>query len=111
MEDVANSSSPNAGGPCTCNICLLHPHLKEALRRMQPPELRLYSRTELLELLEKDIANACDEQQKQVVSFTPLKLTVHLRYLCRQDVQVRVWRSSIRKSKSSSSTVFYSAWL
>ncbi|CDI76933.1 hypothetical protein, conserved [Eimeria praecox] len=33
---------------------------------MQPPELRLYSRAELLELLEKDISNIVDEKQKHL---------------------------------------------
>ncbi|CDJ52369.1 hypothetical protein, conserved [Eimeria brunetti] len=34
---------------------------------MQPPELRLYSRAELLQQLEKDIMNASDDKEKQMV--------------------------------------------
>lgn len=49
---------------CSCEICLLHPHLKGALRRMRPPELRLFSRAELLLLLERDICSAGDTNSK-----------------------------------------------
>ncbi|CDJ41074.1 hypothetical protein, conserved [Eimeria tenella] len=53
---MENASSKK--GTCSCEICRLHPHVKRALRRMQPPELKLYSRAELIELLERDIAEA-----------------------------------------------------
>lgn len=49
---------------CCCEICRLHPHLSEALLRMKPPELRLYSHAELLELLECDISTAGEKKNK-----------------------------------------------
>ncbi|KAL8270209.1 hypothetical protein Esti_005884 [Eimeria stiedai] len=60
---------PSAAGiRCSCEICLLHPHLKEALSRMQPPELRLYSHAELMELLQHDISIADDANKFRVGS-------------------------------------------
>lgn len=67
MEKVAGK----LGRPrsrCNCEICLMHPHLKEALHRMQPPELRLYSHAELLQLLERDVSSAEDSMNKSLVS-------------------------------------------
>ncbi|KAL8434525.1 hypothetical protein Efla_000041 [Eimeria flavescens] len=64
METRRNADAP--GQRCSCEICLLHPHLREALRRMQPPELRLYSHAELMDLLREDIASA-EESGKQLV--------------------------------------------
>ncbi|KAL8453463.1 hypothetical protein Emag_001836 [Eimeria magna] len=57
-----------AGTRCSCDVCLLHPHLKEALSRMQPPELRLYSHAELMELLQRDISIADDADRFRVGS-------------------------------------------
>lgn len=65
---MENASSKK--GTCSCEICRLHPHVKRALRRMQPPELKLYSRAELIELLERDIAEAPQAGQSTQVGNT-----------------------------------------
>ncbi|KAL8433567.1 hypothetical protein ACSSS7_003786 [Eimeria intestinalis] len=66
---------PSAAGiRCSCEICLLHPHLKEALNRMQPPELRLYSHADLMELLQRDISTADDANKLRCLTTLNLEL-------------------------------------
>ncbi|XP_026189625.1 uncharacterized protein LOC34617969 [Cyclospora cayetanensis] len=65
--DYATDKGESTRHVCICEICLLHPHLKAALRRMQPPELRLYSQNELLNLLECDVSMASENSEKHKI--------------------------------------------